>query len=48
MGKLGLQDQNCQFKLKFCDKTNSNMQNSIVVLTLSALDQNHPFQADLV
>ena len=48
MGKLGLKNQNCQFKLKFCAKTNPNMQNSMVEFTFSVSDQNHPFRADLV
>ena len=31
MGKFGPKNQNCQFKLKFKTKTNSNMQNPMVV-----------------
>ena len=36
-------NQNCQFKLKFGTFTNSNMQNSMVLLILSILDRKHPF-----
>ena len=36
---------NCQFKLTFGTKTNSNMQNSKVVFTFSVLDRKYPFWA---
>ena len=35
--------KNCQFKLKFGTKINSNMLNLMVVFTLSILNQKHPF-----
>ena len=35
--------KNCQFKLKFGTKTDSNMQNSMALFTFSMLDQKHPF-----
>ena len=34
-GKLGPENYNCQFKLKFGTLTNSNMQNSVVIFTFS-------------
>ena len=37
-------NQNCQFKLKSATQTNSNMQNSIVVLTFSDLYRKHLFR----
>ena len=40
--------RNCQFKLKFGTLTNSTMQNSIGVFTLSVLDQKHPFLTNSV
>ena len=43
LGKYSPKNQNSQFKLKLGTKTNSNMQNSIVLFTFSVLDQNHPF-----
>ena len=36
-------NQNYQFKIKFGPKTNSNMQNSMVVFAFSVLDRKHPF-----
>ena len=45
---LDKKSQNCQFKLKFGSKSNSNMQNSIVIVTFSVLDQKHTFWANLV
>ena len=48
LGKFGSKNQNCQFKLKFCTKTNSNVQNSILVLTFGVLEQKYPFCANLV
>ena len=41
-GKFSPKSENCQFKLKFGTKTNSNMQNSIVVFTFSMF----PFLVD--
>ena len=46
--KVGPKNQNCQFKMKCGTLTNSNMQNSMVMLTLSVFDWNYPFWADLV
>ena len=37
IGKFGQKNQNYQFILKFCTKTNSKMQNSIAVLTFLLL-----------
>ena len=48
LGKFGPKNQNCQFKLKFGTKPNSNMQNSMVVFTFSVLDRKHPIRANLV
>ena len=38
LGKFGPKTPNCFFKVKFDTKTNSNMQNSMVVSILSVLD----------
>ena len=38
LGKFGPKNQNCQFKLKFGTRTNSDMQNSLVMFTFSVLD----------
>ena len=43
LGKLGSKNQNYQFKQKFDTYTNSNMQNSMVVFTFSALDRDNFF-----
>ena len=43
LGKFGPKNQNCQFKLKFGTKTNSNMQNSMALFTFSVLDRKYPF-----
>ena len=48
LGKFGPKDQNRQFKLKFGNKTISNVQNSMVVFTFSVLDRKHPFLANVV
>ena len=40
--------KNCQLKLKFVNWANSNMQNSMVVFTFSALDWKHPFQSNSI
>ena len=47
-GQTWSKKQNCQFKPKFGPKTNSNMQNSIVLFTFSVLSRKHPFWAYLV
>ena len=39
--------QNCEFKLKFGAKTNSNLQNSIAVFNFSVLDFEYPFGGTL-
>ena len=38
LGKFGPKNQNCQFKLKFGTRTNSDMQNSLVMFTFSVFD----------
>ena len=43
LGKIGPINQNCQFKLEFGNYTNSNIQNSMVMFTFSALYRKHPF-----
>ena len=48
LGKFGPENQNCQLKLKFGTKTNSNMQNSMVMFAFSAFNHNYPFWANLV
>ena len=48
MGKFGSKKQNCQFKLNFGTWTISNMENSMALISFSALDQKHPFWANLV
>ena len=48
LGKFGLKNQNCHFKLKYGTKTNSNTQNSMVLFTFSDLEREHPFLANLV
>ena len=48
LDKLGTQNQNCQFKLKFATSTYSNMKNAMVLFTFSVLDRKHPFWANLV
>ena len=47
-GKIGPKTQNYQFKLKFDTSTNSNMQNSMVMLTFSAFDRKYSCWANLV
>ena len=47
LGKFGPKHQNCQFKLKFGTQTNLNMKNSMLVFTLSALDQKQNCQFKL-
>ena len=48
LGKFGAKNRNCQFQLKLCTKTNSNMQNSVVLFTFSFLVRKHPLWANLV
>ena len=48
MGKFGPKSQNYQFKLKFGTYTNSNMENSMMMLTFFVFDQKCPFWANLV
>ena len=48
LGKFGPKNQNCQFKLKFGTKTNSNMQKSLVGLTFFYFDGKHPVWVKLV
>ena len=45
--KFDPKKQNCQFKLKFGIWTNSNIQNSMVLVIFSVLDQKHPFWGNL-
>ena len=48
LGKFGPKNQNCQFKLKFGNKTNSNMQNSMMMFTFSVFNHNYPSWVNLV
>ena len=48
LGKSSQKNRNCQFKLTFGTKTNSNMQNSIVIFTVFVSDWNYSFWANLV
>ena len=43
LDKLCPKNQNCQYKPKFDAKTNSNMNNSMVMFFLSALARKYPF-----
>ena len=47
-GNFAQKSQNYCFQLKFGSNINSNILNSIVVLTFSVLDGKHPFYANLV
>ena len=47
-GKFGPINQNCLFKMKFGIWINSNMLNSMVMFTLSVLDQKYNFWENLV
>ena len=47
-GNFAQKSQNYYFQLKFATNINSNISNSIVVLTFSVLDGKHPFYANLV
>ena len=48
LGKIGLENPSCLFEVKLDTKTNSNIQNSIVVFTFSVFDRKYPFWANLV
>ena len=48
LGNLVQKNQNCQFKLKFGTKTNSNMQNLMMLFILFVLYWNYNFWANLV
>ena len=41
-GKTGPKNQSCQFKLKFGSKTNSNIQNSMIIFIFYVYD--HKYQ----
>ena len=47
-GNFAQKSQNYYFQLKFATNINSNIRNSIVVLTFSVLDGKHHFYANLV
>ena len=46
--KFGSENLNCQFKLKFGISINSNMGNSMVMVTFSILDRKYPFRTNFV
>ena len=46
LGKFGPNCQYCQFKVKLNTYTNSNMQNSMMLLTFSIFDWKYPFGAN--
>ena len=48
LGRFGQKNQNCQSKLKFCTQTNSNMQNSVMMFSISVFDHKYPFWVNLV
>ena len=48
LGKFCPENQNCQFKLKFGTKTNSNMQNSKTMFTFSVFNHKYPSWANLI
>ena len=48
LGKSGPTNQNCQFRLKFATRTNSNMRNSMIMFTSSVFDHKYPFRLNLV
>ena len=48
LGKFGWKSQDRQFEVKYGIRINSNMQNSMILLTVSILDQTHLFWANLV
>ena len=43
-----VQKNKTQFKVKFWDMYNSNMQNSMVMFTFSIFDRNYPFWTNLI
>ena len=43
LGKFSPKIKNCQFKLKFGTKTDSNMKDSKVMIILSVFNRKHPF-----
>ena len=43
LGKIGLKNQNCQFRLKFGTESNLNISNSMVMFIVSVLDWKYPF-----
>ena len=48
MDKFGPKIQNCEFKLKFCTKTNLHMWNSMMMFTFFVFDHKYTFWANLV
>ena len=48
LGKFGPKNQNCLFKMKFGAYTNSNMQDSVVMLTFFDFDRKKLFWVNLV
>ena len=48
LGKFCPENQNCQFKLKFGTKTNSNMQNSMMMFTFFVFNNKYPSWANLI
>ena len=48
LGKFGSKNQINQFKLKFGNYIDSNMQNSLVMFTFSVCDRKYPFWVNLV
>ena len=48
LGKFDPKYQNCQFKVKLGTKTNSNMQNLVMLFTFFVFDRKCPFWVNLV
>ena len=48
LDKFGSKNQNNQFKLKFGNYIDSNMQNSMVIFTFSVCDRKYPFWVNLI
>ena len=48
LGKFGSRSQNYQFKLKFGTYSNSNIQNSTLLITFSVFDRKYHLWANLV
>ena len=46
--KKKTENQNCQFELKLSPKTNSNMQNLMMMFPISAFNHKHPSWVNLV